>query len=334
MAKPRVFISSTYYDLKHIRSSLESFVESLGFEPILSEKGDIPYDPSSSPDESCYGDAARADIFVLVVGSRYGAEAGGEGEKPDRPFYEEYESVTRREYRSAAAHDVPTYVLIEGGVHAEYRTFQRNRDRTDIAYAHVDSVNVFSLIGEAMGNPTQTFDGYADIEAWLREQWSGRFRELLQRESSERQIASLKSQVGELREVTETLKTYLESVMTNTLAAEAQELIEKEKERLEERRAEALRANWLVESLLGYGYELADVVATFKTSGSFEELHDKLEALGGLSPEAAESKSEFLRKALSYTRADIDDARELLGLPPLVYELPKRSDATETEAPG
>src|SRR5438093_238752 len=41
MAKPRIFISSTYYDLKHIRDSLAVFVDRLGFEPILSEKGNI-----------------------------------------------------------------------------------------------------------------------------------------------------------------------------------------------------------------------------------------------------------------------------------------------------
>jgi hypothetical protein len=47
MAKPRVFVSSTYYDLKHVRSSLDLFVESLGFEPVLSEKGNIAYSPDS-----------------------------------------------------------------------------------------------------------------------------------------------------------------------------------------------------------------------------------------------------------------------------------------------
>jgi hypothetical protein len=41
MARPRIFISSTYYDLKYIRASLDLFIESLGFEPVLSEKGDI-----------------------------------------------------------------------------------------------------------------------------------------------------------------------------------------------------------------------------------------------------------------------------------------------------
>jgi hypothetical protein len=38
MAKPRVFVSSTYYDLKHIRASLELFIESLGFEAIFPRK--------------------------------------------------------------------------------------------------------------------------------------------------------------------------------------------------------------------------------------------------------------------------------------------------------
>lgn len=41
MARPKVFVSSTYYDLKHIRASMEVFIESLGFDAILFEKGDI-----------------------------------------------------------------------------------------------------------------------------------------------------------------------------------------------------------------------------------------------------------------------------------------------------
>jgi hypothetical protein len=45
MAKPRVFVSSTYYDLRHIRASLETFIHSLGYEPVLSEKGNIAYVP-------------------------------------------------------------------------------------------------------------------------------------------------------------------------------------------------------------------------------------------------------------------------------------------------
>jgi len=73
MARPRVFVSSTYYDLKHLRSSLENFVESLGFDPVLSEKGDIAYLPDVPLDESCYREVRNADIYVLIVGGSWAA---------------------------------------------------------------------------------------------------------------------------------------------------------------------------------------------------------------------------------------------------------------------
>ncbi len=41
MAKPRVFISSTYYDLKNVRADLERFIKERGFEPILHERGHV-----------------------------------------------------------------------------------------------------------------------------------------------------------------------------------------------------------------------------------------------------------------------------------------------------
>ena len=44
MVKPRIFVSSTYYDLKYIRNSLRNFIESFGYEAVLFEDGDIPYD--------------------------------------------------------------------------------------------------------------------------------------------------------------------------------------------------------------------------------------------------------------------------------------------------
>jgi hypothetical protein len=75
MAKPRVFISSTYYDLKYVRSSLELFVESLGFDPVLSERGDVAYAHDRPLDESCYREVQNCGIYVLIIGGRYGSEA-------------------------------------------------------------------------------------------------------------------------------------------------------------------------------------------------------------------------------------------------------------------
>lgn len=43
MAKPRIFISSTFYDLQQIRVELDKFIESLGYEAIRNEEGDSGY---------------------------------------------------------------------------------------------------------------------------------------------------------------------------------------------------------------------------------------------------------------------------------------------------
>src|SRR6266498_660756 len=238
MAKPRVFISSTYYDLKHLRSSLDIFVESLGFEPILSEKGDIAYSPDVPLDESCYREVETADIFVLLIGGRYGSEASGAQKKLSRQFFERYESITKKEYESALRKDLPTYILVESNVYSEYQTFLKNKDNKAIAYAHVDSANVFHLIEEILAkprnNPTHTFERFSDIEGWLREQWAGLFRELLDRRSQQQQLAALSLQVAELKEINNTLKRYLEAVMSGITPAASTELIESEKKRLEE----------------------------------------------------------------------------------------------------
>lgn len=37
MARPRVFISSTFYDLKQIRADLDNFIRSLGYDVVRNE---------------------------------------------------------------------------------------------------------------------------------------------------------------------------------------------------------------------------------------------------------------------------------------------------------
>ena len=44
--KPRIFISSTFYDLKYVREDISNFVKAHDFEPIMFEDGDIGYTPA------------------------------------------------------------------------------------------------------------------------------------------------------------------------------------------------------------------------------------------------------------------------------------------------
>jgi hypothetical protein len=237
MARPRVFISSSFYDLKHVRSTLEVFIGSLGFDPVLSEKGSIVYSPDVALDESCYREAKACDIFVLIVGGRYGSEASESSGAISKDFYDRYESITRKEYESARDAGIPSYILIEKNVMSEYETFKRNRDNTSIKYAHVDSVNIFGfidyLVTRPKNNPIFNFEFSSEISTWLREQWAGLFRELIRTRTDRNQITSLAAQVQDLSNVSETLKRYLEEVVSRVgNKEEAKEIIGEEQAKL------------------------------------------------------------------------------------------------------
>ena len=320
MAKPRVFVSSTYYDLKHVRSSLDRFIDSLGFEPVLSEKGDIAFTPDSPLDESCYREAAGADIFVLVIGGRYGTEASGKEKAPKRSFFERYESITKKEYESAITRDIPIYILVENNVYSEYQTYLRNKDSKKITYAHVDSVNVFRLIEDILSkprnNPTHTFERFSEIEIWLREQWAGLFRELLQRQSQQQQLSALGAQVSELRAINETLRKYLEAVMTGTSPEDSSRLIESEKQRLELERNERVRENeWCHYVTRIAKLSFTDFIDAMTKSSSFSDFVGHIE-------KHAKSKEVVSRiygtiKRSEGARRDFNEVRKLLGLGPI-----------------
>lgn len=235
MAKPRVFISSIYYDLKHVRASIEVFVESLGFDPILAEYGSIAFDPSQPLDESCYREAQSSDIFVLIIGGRYGSIATSQATS-SRQREEELESITRREFSKAHEADIPVFVLIDHGVQSEYQTYLRNKENSTINYAHVDSLRIFKFIefvySRQRNNPVHPFEKGSDIEGWLREQWAGIFQELLRQRKDNSRFSDLASQIRQLEAVNTTLKSYLETVLQTVSPEKSNEIIEKENKTL------------------------------------------------------------------------------------------------------
>ena len=329
MAKPRVFISSTYYDLKHLRSAIEAFVDSLGFDPVLSEKGAIAYAPDQALDESCYREAKQADIMVLIVGGRYGSERSGTDSEEESSFFRRYDSITRQEFRSAVDSKVPLYVLIERAVYAEYRTFLKNRDSTTIKYAHVDSVNIFKMIEEILSlpqnNPVFSFDRFHDIESWLREQWAGLFQELLQRMSGQEQLSTLAGQVSQLTETSKTLKRYIESLMTDVSPTKSEQLIVDESKRLSLlRRYRELEHNALVSYLIGHDLSLLEVGDAVEKTGTVEEFINAIKR---------RTSDEFLLRNIGgwehpLVLDDLNEARESLKLDPIAPPVSRRKPRT------
>ena len=101
MRKPCVFVSSTFFDLKQVRADLSQFLESLGLEPVLSEMATFPVSPDKDTVESCLkAVTSKADIFILVVGARYGS------------ISDDGKSVTNLEFLTARAKGIPIYIFV------------------------------------------------------------------------------------------------------------------------------------------------------------------------------------------------------------------------------
>jgi len=98
--RPAVFVSSTCYDLRQLRADLRAYLENAGFEPVLSEYPTFPVDPGAATiANSRKAVESRADIFVLIIGNRYGSTD------------EHGKSVTNLEYLTARAKGIPIYVF-------------------------------------------------------------------------------------------------------------------------------------------------------------------------------------------------------------------------------
>src|SRR5205085_4929487 len=100
-----VFVSSTCYDLKQVRADMKGFVESYGFNPMLSEYSSFPIDPDIGAVENCLRAVDEyATIFVLIVGGRYGLPT------------EEGKSVTNLEYLRARSKGIPVYAFVQRSI--------------------------------------------------------------------------------------------------------------------------------------------------------------------------------------------------------------------------
>jgi CRISPR/Cas system-associated exonuclease Cas4 (RecB family) len=330
MAKPRVFISSSFYDLKELRSALERFVENYGFEPILSEKGKIAYSPDIPLDESCYREVQHADILILIVGGRYGAErskGNSTSKSSEKKFFDRYESITREEFRAAVRSKIPIYVFIERAVYSEYYTYLKNKGRQDIQYAHVDSENIFHMIEEIMSlprnNPVFPFDRCQEIESLLKEQWASLFGEFLHRLSNQEQLKSLGLQIEQLQETNETFKKYFEAVMTRKPVTESRTLIDEESKRLEDARINiALKENDFIRFCMGNDIDFQEIKSLLYDANSIDKLFDSIE--DHIKSSTAKTIFKQMKsERVEYAEQYINDARKIANLPPLSWDQKK-----------
>lgn len=183
MAIPRVFISSTCYDLKHIRENLKYFIKTIGYEPVLSDEGDVFYNPSTHTHDSCLKEVETCQIFILIIGGRYGGS-----------YKNESDSITNHEYREAVHNNIPIFTLIESAVLSDHHVFLTNMKKNlDIAnkieYPSIDDIRIFDFIDEVrkniQNNAMFPFQNFSDMETYLKKQWAGMMYDFIVQQSNE-----------------------------------------------------------------------------------------------------------------------------------------------------
>ena len=178
MALPRVFISSTYYDLKQVRNNIGDFIKGMGYEPIMHEKSGVAYTQSTPLENDCYNELSTCDIVVCILGNHFGSKSS-----------ENDLSITMNELETAIKHKKKIYVFISNDVYIENRTYEINKENGTFKSAYTDDIKIHEFICSlnAKANAylvVTPFENTEQIVQTLRLQFAGLFQNLLAREAS------------------------------------------------------------------------------------------------------------------------------------------------------
>ena len=196
MARPRIFISSTFYDLKQVRSDIERSIRELGYEPVRHETGAVPYSKDERLESGAYREIDLSDVIVFIMGGRFGSES------EEEPGY----SISQVELKRALDSGIPVFIFVEGSVLNEYDTYKLNKDSAKIQYSSVNNIKVFQFLEELYSlprnNPITQFEVAGDITNFLKEQFAGLFHRFLQEQKRLKEVRVL----DEMNSVAKTLK--------------------------------------------------------------------------------------------------------------------------------
>lgn len=214
MAYPRVFISSTCYDLGEIRDSLLDYLQSLHFDPILSERGDVFYHPDLHTHEACVTEVENCHLFILIIGGRFGGEYKIDTSK----------SITNAEYSAARALNRPVFTFIKRDLYDDHRLYQRNKSKKavmkEIEFPSVEkqefAPQIFEFINEVrlaeVNNGFFPFEYARDLRDLLGKQFAGMMCDFLNKRLKEKEHIKLTQLFDNLSLVNKKTEEILENI--------------------------------------------------------------------------------------------------------------------------
>jgi hypothetical protein len=173
MPKPRVFISSTFYNFVQLREDIARFITDLGYEPVRHEAGEVAYGSHEALEHYAYGTVESCDILIALIGGRFGSASSDDRER----------SISQKELTRAIEYRIPIFIFVEKNVLAEYGVYQVNKDTQGMKFRYADNVKVHQFIEELYAlpsnNPIVEFASVKDIVSHLKAQWAGLFQRYL-----------------------------------------------------------------------------------------------------------------------------------------------------------
>lgn len=215
MAVPRVFISSTFYDLKQVRFNIGDFIKNLGYEAVMHERSGVAYTQNEPLEQDCYHELASCDIVVCVIGNHFGSRSAGNEL-----------SITMNEIQTAIKNRKKVYIFIAKDVYIENRTYEYNKENGNFKSAYTDNLKIHEFISELKNNNRvliESFDTTDEIISTLKLQFAGLFQNLLAHDASKSESAvvmdlsetasEIKDSVHEFREEQEAFFKKFESTV-------------------------------------------------------------------------------------------------------------------------
>lgn len=202
MAAPKIFISSTYYDLRQSRENIEAFIKSIGYEPIMHERFTIPYTQERPLVEDCMYEISECDMVIGIIGNHFGS----------RYMDDESASITMKEIQRASAEGKKVYLFVANDVYVENKTYIENRDSGQFKSAFTDNMEIHKFISDMKencdSNVIAPFNTTDDIINALKTQFAGlmhMYLKNMQRDARQKEIDSLAELNAKLNQVINTL---------------------------------------------------------------------------------------------------------------------------------
>ncbi|MDK8189209.1 DUF4062 domain-containing protein [Paenibacillus sp. UMB7766-LJ446] len=234
MATPRVFVSSTCFDLSEVRDSLETFIRGYNFVPVLSDKGDVFYSPDLHSHDACIKEVESCQLFILIIGGRFGGEYYKDKEKRvNLP-----KSITNKEYLVAKDNNIPVFTFIKRNVmenHLIYKdNLKHNPKAESVYYSAIDKQEYSKLIFEFIdnvrfstnNNAIFSFDYAREIQENLAKQWAGMFYDFLIERQRNNEISTTNKLIENLTIASVKTEELIKKIITKELGEQqAEEVI-------------------------------------------------------------------------------------------------------------